>query len=327
MSEEVAVGEQESRESAIDRFGLRLYAVLLISAGVASIGEMVLGLFQDRLYIDLSFLGIFIGRGLLARSATWRAWAVVVAWLGILAAPVGIVVLAVVQPLEYNAFGIKTEWPTLWYAGFVFLAIQLAVCLWFRRILAKPTVRETFTEKGQGSDGWWLVIAFVSLLAWGGTAVLASIHEDLIEWECETIRREVTHSGEATIELVDEASGEVLSPTCSSYPANYDAKNKLAAMFPIVTVGFRVTGDGKADIHVSWVGRESFSIEVGAEGYQEKEISIGRDDDGKTIQVKLARLPDAEQAEPPVVGSVPGGVIDKALAIDRGTWGPGGGFS
>lgn len=55
-------------------------------------------------------------------------------------------VLAVVQPLEYNAFGIKTEWPTLWYAGFVFLAIQLAVCLWFRHILAKPSVRETFSK-------------------------------------------------------------------------------------------------------------------------------------------------------------------------------------
>lgn len=78
-SEAVFDESGEARESSLDLFGLRLYAVFLISGGVASVGGMIQGACQGSFSFDLGFLGILIGRGLLMRKKFERAWAVFVA--------------------------------------------------------------------------------------------------------------------------------------------------------------------------------------------------------------------------------------------------------
>lgn len=301
MSSEAVSDELgEVRESSLDLFGLRLYAVFLIYGGVASVGGMIQGAFHDSFVLDFRFLGIFIGRGLLMRRSTWRAWAVFLAWCGILGSPLGIVALAYLQPLRFTVFGVETTWPALWYIGFVFLVTQFFVSLWFRRILAKKSIRQTFTGKGLPSDGWWAAVAFVSLLAWGGTA----LHEEVIDWERDEMTREVRQClenlehHEMTIQVVDESTGQFLQPITHSSWSSADAeRGPVEEVLPLVTFGVQENENGTLALTYSWIGYEPLSLTFSSEGYAKKDVVLGSDEDGKTVQVKLAKLPEQEEVE------------------------------
>lgn len=278
-SEVVAVELEPARESSLDLFGLRLFAVLLISGGMASVEQMVGGLFNDSFVLDFGFLGIFIGRGLLMRMEFWRAWAVFVAWCGIIFAPLVAVVSAFGGTEPMLVLGLEPAGSAIDFAVYFYAAAVFLFSLWMRKLFGSEVVRRTFSEKGEVSDGWWLVFLTFTALTSGAFLVVMSVHQRVVDRTFDQLEYH-----EAIVEVVDPSKG-VLDPTVSTMGSWTQRERKL----PKTDYTFRRDEFGVLRVHVGWLSTGPIEVTFSSEGYVAKDVRLDGKDHGKKIRVELAR--------------------------------------
>ena len=279
MSSEAVSGELgEARESSLDLFGLRLYAVFLIFSGVASVGAMIQGAFQDSFRFDLGFLGILIGRGLLMRMEFWRAFAVFVVWCGIILIPVGGVLYIFGGDEPELILGLEPPGQTIVFSVYVYGVTLFGFSLWMRKILVKEAVRKTFTDEGEASDGWWLVFLVIAALNAGTFLVVTSLHERVVDRTFDQLEYH-----EAIVEVVDPGMG-LLSPTVSMTSSSAD-RRKLPKIF----TAFCRDKFGITRLRFSWISTGPVEVSVAADGYVPKDVRLTGRNNGEMIRVELVR--------------------------------------
>ena len=85
---------------------LKVVAWFFILAGVYALIEVAVGLFNDRVSINLWVLGLFIGPGLLRLSRGWRTCALVFIWIALIGSPIAALLsLAAEGPLDVKLLG------------------------------------------------------------------------------------------------------------------------------------------------------------------------------------------------------------------------------
>jgi hypothetical protein len=268
----------ETRESWLDLFGLRLYAVFLIYGGVAAVGGMIQGAFQGSFSPDLGFLGILIGRGLLMRMEFWRAWAVFVAWCGIILIPVGGILYIFSGDEPELILGLEPPGQTIVFAVYVYAVALFAFSLWIRKILAKEAVRKTFSDEGEASDGWWLVFFVIAGLNAGTLLVVTSLHQRVVDRTFDQLEYY-----EAIVEVVD-SDGRALNPTVHSMGSAAQHRN-----IPRISSDFLHDESGVTRVQYSWLSTGPIEVTVSAECHLPKNVQLTGMNDGETIRVVLTR--------------------------------------
>jgi hypothetical protein len=280
MSSEAVLDESgEVRESSLDLFGLRLYAVFLIYGGVASVGGMIQGAFQGSFSFDLGFLGILIGRGLLMRMEFWRAFAVFVAWCGIILIPLSGVLYAFVGGEPVLILGLEPPGQAIVFAMYVYSVAVFAFSLWMRKLLASEVIRKSFSDEGERSDGWWLVFLVIAALNTGTFLVVTSLHQRIVD---RTFDQLECH--EAIVEVVDPDMG-ILKPHVISRGSSMQYQQKL----PRISHQFWPDEFDITRVRFSWISTGPIEVTVGAGGYVPKDVRLTGGNDGETIRVELVR--------------------------------------
>ncbi len=121
---------------------LTAVAWIFICFGILAVLEVVVGLFQSRLSINLAILGIFIGRGLLNLRRGWRTCALVFIWIGLIAMPLLVIIALASGNAHVNLFGAKSDIPAVFVC--VPVAGLFALDLWQYRVLTRPDIRSLF---------------------------------------------------------------------------------------------------------------------------------------------------------------------------------------
>lgn len=128
---------------------LRVVAGLFVFAGVCAAIEIIVSLFCGRLSLNLSMLGLWIGPGLLRHDRTWRTWALVFLWFGLIGLPLFCLLALGHAPLKFKLFGIVLgKVPPVF--GLAMAAVIFPIILWQYRVLTRPDIRQLFTD---GLDG------------------------------------------------------------------------------------------------------------------------------------------------------------------------------
>jgi hypothetical protein len=71
-------------------------------------------------------------------------------------------------------------------------------------------------------------------------------------------------------------------------------------------IGTRRNEDGTFTTCISWMDCKPISVRLTSEGYEEKEVLLGPDEDGETIQLKLARVTSSEEGPLHETSGTPG---------------------
>jgi hypothetical protein len=265
--------------SNADRFAIRLFACLLILGGVDAAAEMVDSL-RHGVEVNGAVLGIFIGKGLLQYREIWRKWAVFAAWLGIIAAPIGVVVVTFRGPAEpVHVFDINTGVWLPWYAMASLFVPCFAFCLWQRHVLTRERVKLVFRSREKKGDSWWAVVLVVATLI----SVSHCVQRYLLHHWAESLGHY-----QATIHAVDADMGEHLNSLSYSLPGSGDG---ILPKLRTKTQARKLNdGEGKVvSLTVFWMAISPVVVEVSAPGYAEKKISLTPDADGDSLRVELRR--------------------------------------
>ena len=264
-----------NENSKLDEFALSLFACLLIAAGAWSVVGMVYNLIHDSLKIDLGFLGILIGKGLLDRKEHWRKWAVFLAWAGIICSLIiGVLITNAgsQEPIEVKLYGLKLGLELPSYAAFIPLSVWLAFSLWQRSVLTKPSVRCLFTAAGtRGNIGWSALTAM---------AILFSCVEYTESHLVHRILKSIGHH-ETTLYVVDAGTGSALNPSVSG------PSRSSEQILPKVSFGFKHSDDGISLVNVSWLASGPITLHVSSDGYLTKKVVLNPEHDGEDLRIEL----------------------------------------
>lgn len=257
-----------------NEFAVRVFAILLILAGIDSLAAMVLDLFRGNLNVDLGVLGLLVGKGLLLRKERWRKWAVFLAWAGIVCAPLFGIIIALpggtVEPIEL--FGVDTGTFLPAYVGYLMLGVWFAFSLWQRAVLTSREARSLFTEEGEVHSSWWPVIVAV------GVVITVLDHSE--RHLARSLLESIDHH-EVTIQTVDAESGELLNPRVTQL-GGFSGK-----VFPKTTYSSWQSNEGGMVVGVEWLAPGPITIHLAADGYAEKEVVLGPKVDRQVLRVEL----------------------------------------
>ena len=166
--------------------GVGTYAIgaLVLGGAVVMLRSRTLPLFVEQLAVPMlmvggSLLGYALFRDMPDRVAAAACAAVVVAvvwavpkpWLRVLlgAGTAGLVGLAV-APIHLNFFG-RSEWPSVWLALHVLVAIAVAGA-WAQRTLFNQGAEARFAAAWESLSVGWLLVALTGLAFWAGMTFL-----------------------------------------------------------------------------------------------------------------------------------------------------------
>ena len=128
---------------------LRVVAALFALGAVLAVLQMLLGLSQDRLNLDLAVLGFWIAPGLLRGDRTWRRWAIALA--AIQAVAIGLATPFVVGgsgTITVNLPGVHLtdapEW--VWLVASIPWGVIAAWQWW---LLTRPAIRARFNPAAE----------------------------------------------------------------------------------------------------------------------------------------------------------------------------------
>ncbi len=131
-------------DSRPNPFSLKIVAWLFILAGICSVIKIVVSLLNGDLFVDLSVISLFVGRGLLRRSRGWRTCALVLLWLAMIAVPlVGVAFIMSPAPIHFHVFGLRIGQASVGF-GIAMVVFVFLLALWQYRVLVRPDVRELF---------------------------------------------------------------------------------------------------------------------------------------------------------------------------------------
>lgn len=266
-------------ENPFDRylFSIRLFASVLIFVGVSALFDLVLGIFNDACMLNLNVVALPVGIGLLNRSKEALPWAVFFSWVGIIIAPIAIVILFDSDPgALLNRAGVPTV-VTLSsdLTALLFTAI-FPYSLWQRHVLTRPVVRQAFEEKdcAPPAHAWWPVVVTLAFFTLAIAYGAEYIHK-------ETVRS--VYSCRVTIEAVDAETGEPLQFFVSG--PHSEPTIGSGDIFPR-----SVTSASMADsprLHLSVIAIRPVTFTVGADGYESQEVTINEGRDEELIRVAL----------------------------------------
>jgi hypothetical protein len=111
---------------------LVMVAVLFCLRGIAALWATAVLLVQGQVNVDLTFLCLFVGVGLLRRSIGCRTWALVLIWIGLILTP-----LAVLDTLSLPGLA---RFGPLWPIGL----LQETLLIWMLWVLKRADVRRHF---------------------------------------------------------------------------------------------------------------------------------------------------------------------------------------
>jgi hypothetical protein len=123
---------------------LKILAWLLILDGVRAAIETLLDLSHNRVFIQFDFVDIFVGWGLLRLRPGWRTFALVIAWLNLLASLVAACFFATHSgSVKYVIFGRIHLSLTNGILSLLILPF-FAFFIWELWVLMRPDVRQLF---------------------------------------------------------------------------------------------------------------------------------------------------------------------------------------
>ena len=166
--------------------GVGTYAIgaFVLAGAVGMLHSRTLPLFVEQLAVPMlmvggSLLGYALFRDMPDRVAAAAAaalvaavvWAVPKPWLRVLlgAGAAGLVGLAV-APIHLNFFG-RSEWPSVWLALHVLVAIALAGA-WMQRALFNEGAQARVAAAWESLSVGWLLVALTGLAFWAGMTFL-----------------------------------------------------------------------------------------------------------------------------------------------------------
>ena len=123
---------------------LKIVAGVFIFNGVCSIIAFLLDLFDDRFFVDLRMVYVFVGWGLIRYRRGWRTCALVFLWfelIGILLISVMLIFLP--GPIYFQVFGIDVAPMREVYAHAMGAAL-FALAVWEYHVLTRPDIRKLF---------------------------------------------------------------------------------------------------------------------------------------------------------------------------------------
>jgi hypothetical protein len=264
-----------NKEAPQQTFAIRLTAILLIAGGVSVIAHLI---FNGFIILDLGFLGLFIGKGLLERKDLWRKWSVFILWCGTLGAIGGAIVLAFGSQywtVEIAGIEYHPQHSTIQLMILMLAMLGIGVlCFWLQWVLTRPEVKATFSMAGE-KNSWWLSIAAASLLIF----CMMEYHDSMTR----RLLKSIEHY-EATIQAFDAKTNARLNPAIGL--PSVGSKE----IFP--RTGVCATEDG---MMVSGLGIEPIEVGVSVKGYQEKKIKLPFSHGHNTISVELDRKEGSEE--------------------------------
>lgn len=131
---------------------LRIVAGLFIFSGICAIIEIVVGLLHSHVDLNFGVLCLWIGPGLLRHNRTWRTWALVFLWFGLILLPVFCLFALGRGALDLKFFGVivgKVS-PLL---GIAFAVPLYCLILWQYRVLTRPDIRALFQRNSEQVGG------------------------------------------------------------------------------------------------------------------------------------------------------------------------------
>ena len=175
---------------------LVLVAFLAIFVGMGSVVRLVFGLFEDAFRLDLGFVGIVMGCGLLGGGQNFRFWSRVY---------VGVMTVTGLGALIASLADGGGE--IAWY-GLVSIILYLGCCVYAFVVLCQREAREWCEQEGRNGElvkRWkWVALVFSLLVAVSSQAHVGQ----------EADKREslyVVDVVDTTIIVYDEVSGEEVS--------------------------------------------------------------------------------------------------------------------
>lgn len=122
---------------------IRVVAGLFVFSGICAVIEVVVSLFHSHLNLNFGVLSLWIGPGLLRHNRTWRTWALVFLWIGLIALPIFCLLALGRGTLDFKFFGIPLgQIPTA--VGLVFAIPIFLLIFWQYRVLTRPDIRALF---------------------------------------------------------------------------------------------------------------------------------------------------------------------------------------
>ena len=171
-------------EAALRGAGTYAIGGLVLAGAVAMLRARTLPLFVEQLAVPAlmvggSLLGYALFRDMPDRAAAAVSaalvaavvWAVPKPWLRVLlgAGAAGLVGLAV-APISLNFFG-RSEWPSVWLALHVLVAVALAGA-WMQRTLLNGGQEARIAAAWESLSVGWLLVALAGLAFWAGMTFL-----------------------------------------------------------------------------------------------------------------------------------------------------------
>ena len=134
---------------------LVVVASSFIAFGILSVLMMFAALFWNGCYVDLNFLCIFAGLGLLKHRRGWRTFALFILWLALIFLPIFLLWISIApDQVSLRFMGQKVmapQWLTV-SAGITFCFAGFCFALWQYRVLTRPDMRALFglvTQSGE----------------------------------------------------------------------------------------------------------------------------------------------------------------------------------
>lgn len=127
---------------------LRVVAGLFVFSGVCAVIEVVVSLFHSHLNLNLGVLALWIGPGLLRHSRTWRTWALVVLWFGLIGLPFFCLFALGRSTIDFKFFGVPAgQIPA--EIGLAFAIPMLLLIVWQYRVLTRPDIKALFERNSE----------------------------------------------------------------------------------------------------------------------------------------------------------------------------------
>jgi hypothetical protein len=124
---------------------LRVVAGLFVFSGVCAVIEILVSLMHSNINLNLGVLCLWIGPGLLRHNRTWRTWALVFLWLGLIGMPVFCLLALGRGTLDIKLFGAPVgQVPAA--LGIAMAIPVFLLVLWEYRVLIRSDIRRLFAR-------------------------------------------------------------------------------------------------------------------------------------------------------------------------------------
>jgi hypothetical protein len=171
-------GNPAKLSAATPPVSLVIVGVLFCLQGIAAALATAVLLVQGHVNVDLTFLCLFVGVGLLRRSTGCRTWALVFIWIGLILIPLAVLVTLSLPGLA--------RYGPIWPIGL----LQEILLIWMLWVLRRADVLRHFEigdhapppiTRPHTADSWEAVTDWETIHHWPATAATGVVNAALAE--------------------------------------------------------------------------------------------------------------------------------------------------